>query len=73
MITVRKVECTNHLLRNLYKKLKIVAEATEPKLRRNHDFIKSRNVKFVKNNISKIKNKIVQLSAEEKRSNLSIV
>ncbi|KYN12338.1 hypothetical protein ALC57_15497 [Trachymyrmex cornetzi] len=31
MITVRKVECT-HLLRNLCKKLKIVAEATEPKL-----------------------------------------
>ncbi|KYN22252.1 hypothetical protein ALC57_05353 [Trachymyrmex cornetzi] len=65
MITVRKVECTNHLLRNLCKKLKIVAEATEPKLRRNCDFIKFRNV--VKNNILKIRNEIVQLSERRRK------
>ncbi|KYM93397.1 hypothetical protein ALC62_16002, partial [Cyphomyrmex costatus] len=59
-ITVRKVECTNHLLRNLCKKLKTVSETTEPKFRRNRNFIKLRNI--VKNNIFKIRNDILQLS-----------
>lgn len=44
MITVQKVECINHLLRNLCKKLKIAAETIEPKWRRNRDFIKLRNI-----------------------------
>ncbi|KYN12183.1 hypothetical protein ALC57_15649 [Trachymyrmex cornetzi] len=32
MITVSKIECTNHLLRNLCKKLKVISETTEPKI-----------------------------------------
>lgn len=34
MVTVKKIECTNHLLRNLCKKLRIVAETTQQKMQR---------------------------------------
>ena len=50
MITVKKIECTNHLLRNLCKKLKAVAETTQQKRKRG--FIEVRNV--VQHNILKI-------------------
>ncbi|KYN29032.1 hypothetical protein ALC57_01540 [Trachymyrmex cornetzi] len=49
MTTVSQIECTNHLLRNLCKKLKVISVTTEPKMRRNRFYIKYRNV--VKNNI----------------------
>ena len=54
MITVKKIECTNHLLRNLCKKLKIVAETTQRKRKRG--FIQVRNV--VQHNILKIRKNI---------------
>ncbi|XP_029680218.1 uncharacterized protein LOC115245866 [Formica exsecta] len=34
IVTVKKIECTNHLLRNLCKRLKAVAEMTQPKMHR---------------------------------------
>lgn len=34
MVKVQKIECTNHLLRNLKKKLLSVAEMTQPKMQR---------------------------------------
>jgi len=53
MVTVKKVECTNHLLRNLCKKLQTVAATTQPKTQRKRGFIEIRNI--VKNDISKIR------------------
>jgi len=50
MVTVKKIECTNHLLRNFYKKLKAVAEMTQPKTHRQRDFVQVRNV--VKSNMT---------------------
>ncbi|KAL6416801.1 hypothetical protein ACFW04_014827 [Cataglyphis niger] len=41
LVRVKKIECTNHLLRNLCKKLKAVAQS---KMRRQHGFIQMRNV-----------------------------
>jgi len=64
MITVKKVECTNHLLRNLCKKLKAVAETTQPKTQRQRGYVQLRNV--VKNNILNIR-KEVEKAAELRR------
>ncbi|KMQ82941.1 hypothetical protein RF55_21408, partial [Lasius niger] len=58
MVTVRKIECTNHLLRNLCKKLKAVAETTQPKMHRQRGFVEVRNV--VKHNILKIRKEIIE-------------
>ncbi|KMQ87950.1 hypothetical protein RF55_12641 [Lasius niger] len=44
MVTVKKIECTNHLLRNLCKKLKVVTEMTQPKTQRQRGFTELRNV-----------------------------
>jgi hypothetical protein len=43
-ITVEKTECSNHMFRNLDRKLKKISETTEPKLRRNREFLKIRNI-----------------------------
>ncbi|XP_067205374.1 uncharacterized protein [Linepithema humile] len=58
MVTVKKIECTNHLLRNLCKKLKAVAETVQPKQQRKRGFVELRNV--VKNNILKIRKEVLQ-------------
>jgi len=62
MIMVQKIECTNHLLRNLCNKLKKVAETTQPKTHRKRGFIEVRNV--VKNNILTIRKEIMQVASE---------
>jgi len=67
MVTVKKIECINHLLRNLCKKLKVVAEMTQPKLHRNRNFITCRNV--VKNNILKIRKEILEAAAIRRQEN----
>jgi len=61
MVTVRKVECTNHLLRNLCKKLKVVASTVQLKQHRKRGFVQLRNV--VKNNILKIRKEILEAAA----------
>lgn len=43
-VTVKKIECVNHLLRNLCKKLTAVAEATEPKMKRQRGFVNLRKI-----------------------------
>jgi len=65
MIMVQKIECTNHLLRNLCNKLKKVAETTQPKTHRKRGFIEVRNV--VKNNILTIRKEIMQVASERRK------
>jgi len=60
MVTVKKIECSNHLLRNLCKKLKTVAETVQPKQHRKRGFVELRNV--VKNNILKIRQEVVKVT-----------
>ncbi|XP_067207257.1 uncharacterized protein [Linepithema humile] len=67
MVTVKKIECTNHLLRNFCKKLKIVAETVQSKQHRTRGFVQLRNV--VKNNILKMRKEMLEaatLRREEK-------
>ncbi|KYN22627.1 hypothetical protein ALC57_04966 [Trachymyrmex cornetzi] len=61
MVVVKKIECTNHLLRNLCKKLKIVAETTRPKTQRKRGFIEMRNV--VKKSILKIRKEVIRIAS----------
>ncbi|XP_029173197.1 uncharacterized protein LOC114942073 [Nylanderia fulva] len=61
MITVTKIECTNHLLRNLCKKIKTVAEKTRPKTSRRPGLIQVRNV--IKNKILEIRKEITEAAA----------
>ncbi|XP_072750547.1 uncharacterized protein [Anoplolepis gracilipes] len=68
MMTVKKVECTNHLLRNLCKKLKIVAGTVQPKQHRKRGFVQLRNV--VKNNILKIRKKVIEAAALRREEKL---
>jgi len=56
MVMVKKIECTNHLLRNLCKKLQTVAATTQPKTQKIRDFIEIRNI--VKNNILNIRKEV---------------
>ncbi|KMQ88744.1 hypothetical protein RF55_11711 [Lasius niger] len=68
MVNVKKIECTNHLLRNLCKKLRAVAETTQQKTHRKRGFVQLRNV--VKNNILKIRREVIEaidLRREEKQ------
>ncbi|KMQ85131.1 hypothetical protein RF55_16498 [Lasius niger] len=68
MVTVKKIECTNHLLRNLCKKLRAVAETTQQKMYRKRGFVQLRNV--VKTNILKIRKEVIKaidLRKEEKQ------
>ncbi|KMQ89298.1 hypothetical protein RF55_11082 [Lasius niger] len=58
MVTVKKIECTNHLLRNLCKKLKAVAETTQQKTHRKRGFVQLRNV--VKSNILNIRKEVIE-------------
>ncbi|XP_029171153.1 uncharacterized protein LOC114940603 [Nylanderia fulva] len=58
MVTVKKIECTNHLLRNLCKKLQAVAGTTQPKMHRKRGFVQLRNV--VKNNIMNIRTEVIE-------------
>ncbi|EZA62614.1 hypothetical protein X777_07428 [Ooceraea biroi] len=62
-IVVRKVECTNHLLCNLCKKLKAVARTTMPKamMHRKRDFVQLRNV--VDQNILAMRKEILRVAA----------
>ncbi|XP_067216432.1 uncharacterized protein [Linepithema humile] len=62
MVTVKKIECTNHLLRNFCKKLKAVAQTVLPKQRRKRGFVELRNV--VKNNILKIRKEVVEAATQ---------
>jgi len=57
MITVKKIECNNHLLRNLCKKLQTVAVTIQSKMQKKHGFIEIRNI--VKNNILKIRKEVI--------------
>lgn len=59
-VTVKKIECTNHLLRNLCKKLKGVAEM-KPKTPKKRGFIEVRNV--VKKNILNIRKEVIEAAA----------
>lgn len=63
-VTVKKIECCNHLLRNLCKKLKTVGEMTQPKTQRQRGFVQARNI--VKSNIFKIRQE-VEKAAEARR------
>ncbi|XP_070523169.1 uncharacterized protein [Cardiocondyla obscurior] len=63
-VTVKKIECVNHLLRNLCKKLKTVSEMTQTKTNRQRGFVQTRNI--VKINILNIR-KEVQSLAELRR------
>ncbi|XP_076545845.1 uncharacterized protein LOC117609781 [Osmia lignaria lignaria] len=56
-VTVRKVECTNHLLRNLCKKLRYVAEKTQTKGQRARGYVAYRNI--IKKNILNIRRAVV--------------
>ncbi|KMQ86930.1 hypothetical protein RF55_13949 [Lasius niger] len=58
MVTVKKIECTNHLLRNLCKKIKTIAEMTLPNMRRNRVVVQLRNV--IKKNILKIRQEVMK-------------
>ncbi|EZA60806.1 hypothetical protein X777_13639 [Ooceraea biroi] len=62
-IVVQKVECTNHLLRNLCKKLKAIARTTVPKamMHRKRDFVQLRNV--VDHNILAMRKEVLRLAA----------
>ncbi|XP_072766253.1 uncharacterized protein [Anoplolepis gracilipes] len=64
MVTVKKVDCTNHLLRNLCKKLKVVAGTVQPKQHRKRGFVQLRNV--VKSNILKIRKEVLETAALRK-------
>ena len=65
MVTVKKIECTNHLLRNLCKKLKNVSEMTQSKLKgQRTGFVQLRNI--IKSNILTIR-KEVEKAAELRR------
>jgi hypothetical protein len=63
-VIVNKIECSNHLLRNLCKKLKAVAETVQPKSQRKHGFVQVRNV--VRNNILKIRRDVLQVAAVQR-------
>jgi len=69
MVEVKKIECRNHLLRNLYKKLKAIAETSQSKthFHRNRGFMKYRNI--VKNNILKIRKEILEAAAARREEN----
>ncbi|XP_076549399.1 uncharacterized protein LOC117605294 [Osmia lignaria lignaria] len=56
-VTVRKVECTNHLLRNLCKKLRHVAKKTQTKGHRARGYVAHRNI--IKKNILNIRRAVV--------------
>ncbi|XP_077257955.1 uncharacterized protein LOC143895049 [Temnothorax americanus] len=63
-VTVEKIECANHLLRNLCKKLKAVAETVQPKTQIQRGFVQSQNV--VKSNILNFR-KVMVKAAEQRR------
>jgi len=71
MITVRKIECTNHLLRNLCKKLKAVAETRQPKAQRMRGFVQLRNI--VKNNILNIRKEVIEAAVLQREKIYLIV
>ncbi|EZA52499.1 hypothetical protein X777_08632 [Ooceraea biroi] len=65
-VVVQKIECTNHLLRNLCKKLKAVARTTAPKtMHRKRDFVQLRKV--VDNNILEIRKEVLRLATVRRR------
>ena len=57
-IIPRKMECTNHLLRNFCKKASLVTTITQKKSQRQKGFVTLRNM--VKNNILKIRQIVVE-------------
>jgi len=69
MVKVKKIECSNHLLRNFCKKLKTIAESSQSKthFHRNRGFVKYRNI--VKNNILKIRKEILEAAAARREEN----
>lgn len=71
MVTVKKIECSNHLLRNLCRKLKIVAETTQPKTQRKRGIVQLR--KIVKDNIVPIREEVKNAAAVRREENHSDV
>ena len=55
-IEVDKIDCTNHLLRNICNKLRTIADTPNPLYRRNSEFVNLR--KFIKSKIKKIRDEI---------------
>lgn len=66
--TVKKVECTNHLLRNLCRKLRTAADATQSKICRRRGFVQLRNV--IRKNILNIRKEVVQAAAARRDEKL---
>ncbi|XP_077260812.1 uncharacterized protein LOC143896691 [Temnothorax americanus] len=64
MVTVKKIECTNHLLRNLCKKLRAVAETVQPIQRRKRGFVQLRNI--VRSGIPKIRQEVLDAAKSRK-------
>ena len=67
IVQVKKIECTNHLLRNLCKKIRSTSEITQPKGKRKSGFVKAWNV--VKGKILTIRKKVTQAAARRGREN----
>ena len=57
-VILRKMECTNHLLRNFCKKARLVTTITQKKSKRKNGFVSLRNM--VKDSILKIRQTIVE-------------
>jgi len=60
-VIVKKVECVNHLLQNLSKKLKAISETTLPNRQKNTSFVKYRNI--IKNNLKYIRDNVSEAAA----------
>ena len=60
-VQVNKIECTNHLLRNLCKKIRATSEITQPKGQRKKGFVKARDA--VKGKIRTLRNEVIQAAA----------
>ncbi|XP_071652583.1 uncharacterized protein [Temnothorax longispinosus] len=68
-VRVIKIECTNHLLRNLSNKLKNVAETTQPKgQKRKPNFVQLRNV--IKSNILPMRKEVMELASSRRGENI---
>ena len=66
-VQVKKIECTNHLLRNMCKKISSTSEITQPKGQRKSGFVKARNA--VKGKILTIRKEVTQAAARRGQEN----
>lgn len=67
-VIVQKIECSNHLLRNMCNKLKTVSETVQPKGSRSREFIASRKV--IETKILNIRREIVKAAGKRREENL---